>query len=233
MEKRKRIAARVCMFAIITLLGIGKMVAQEDYNKAQNAPQQKETVLSRGMRTVGGHETMSAAYKSALREAQQRYPGKSVGIRNLTKGEVKINGDGSVSNFYNYTIVELPSAAMQSVYQAIDRATMNIAFGNRFAIDALCINYAHSINVALAKSEIIDYLIAKGYKVVAKEQLQKMYKEQQDQQSGIYNENTTVKTNNFSAVGYFISINLAYSYVQVQVVNVSTGEYEGNVTLNF
>ncbi|MCR5659606.1 MAG: radical SAM protein [Bacteroidales bacterium] len=82
------------------------------------------------------------------------------------------------------------------------------------------------------KGQIVDYLLGKGYKVVAKEHLEKLYKEQQGQQSGIYNAETTVEGNNFTAVGYFISARITEEYIQVQVVNVSTGEFEGNVTIN-
>ena len=41
--------------------------------------------------------------------------------------------------------------------------------------------------------------------------------------------------NNFirKVVGYYISVLITEEYVQVQVVNVSTGEYEGHVTVNF
>ena len=66
----------------------------------------------------------------------------------------------------------------------------------------------------------------------AKEYFEKLYKEQKGQQSGIFNTETIVKDNNFSAVGYFISVRITEEYVQVQVVNVSTGEYEGNITIN-
>lgn len=38
---------------------------------------------------------------------------------------------------------------------------------------------------------------------------------------------------NFSAVGYFLTIRITEEYLQVQVVNVSTGEYVGNVTESF
>ena len=76
-------------------------------------------------------------------------------------------------------------------------------------------------------------LLNKGYRVVAKEYFEKLYQEQQDQQSGIYNEKTTVQENNFSAVGYYINVKVTETFVRVQVVNVSTGEYEGNATVNF
>ena len=69
--------------------------------------------------------------------------------------------------------------------------------------------------------------------MVAKEQIEKLYKEQQGQQSGIYDSETTVKGNNFKAIGYYISVLITEEYVQVQVVNVSTGEYDGNAIINF
>ena len=85
----------------------------------------------------------------------------------------------------------------------------------------------------MLKDKLVDMLLDKGYRVVAKEYLEKLYKEQQDQQSGIYNERTTVSENNFSAVGYFINLKATDVSMRVQVVNVSTGEYEGNATVNF
>ena len=219
------------LLAIALLLCMAQTMAQEDYNKAQRPPQQKEVVLNRNLQTRGGHDSFQYAYNAALREARQTYPNKNVGIRNLTKGDLKINSDGSVSYYYNYTIVELPDASMQKVYAAINKATQEVYDGSRFAIDRITILDGQSER-EVVRSNIIDYLIGRGYKVVAKEHLEKLYREQQDQQSGIYNPNTTVRGNNFSAVGYFISVRIDYDYVQVQVVNVSTGEFEGNVTEN-
>ena len=83
------------------------------------------------------------------------------------------------------------------------------------------------------KDQLLDVLLDKGYKVIAKEYLEKLYEEQEAQQSGIYNENTTVKDNNFSAVGYYVNVKVTETSLRVQVVNVSTGEYEGNATVNF
>lgn len=222
---------QIVLFAMFLLLCTVQITAQEDHNKAQKPPQLKENVLSRNNRTKWGYDSYEYAYKAALREAKQTYSNKQVGIRNLEKGELTINSDGSVSYYYNYTIVELPNDTMQKVYEAINKATREIYEGNRFAIDRITILDGQSER-ELVRGNIIDYLIGRGYKVVAKEHLEKLYREQQDQQSGIYNPNTTVKGNNFSAVGYFLSVRIDYSYIQVQVVNVSTGEYEGNVTVN-
>ena len=224
-------ATRIIILALALLLGLGKTMAQEDCNSAQKAPQAKETVLTKSTRTKKGYDTYQAAYKAALREAKQVHPNKEVGIRNLAKGDVKVNGDGSVSHYYNYTVVELPSLVVQKLIEAINKATREIDEGNRFALDKISITDGQT-DKEKTKGQIVDLLLDKGYKVVAKEHLEKLYKEQQGQQSGIYNEETTVQGNNFTAVGYYITVRITEDYVQVQVVNVSTGEYEGNVTEN-
>jgi len=73
----------------------------------------------------------------------------------------------------------------------------------------------------------------KGYRIVAKEYLERLYNEQKSQQSGIFNESTTAQENNFSAVGYFISVWEIFDSFKVQVVNVSTGEFEGVAKENY
>ena len=224
-------ATRIIILAFALLLGLGKAMAQEDCNHAQKAPQAKETVLTKSTRTKKGYDSYQAAYKAALREAKQVHPNKEVGIRNLAKGDVKVNGDGSVSHYYNYTVVELPSLVVQKLIEAINKATREIDEGNRFALDKISITDGQT-DKEKTKGQIVDLLLDKGYKVVAKEHLEKLYKEQQGQQSGIYNEETTVQGNNLTAVGYYITVRITEEYVQVQVVNVSTGEYEGNVTEN-
>jgi PBP1b-binding outer membrane lipoprotein LpoB len=221
----------IIILVIAILLGMSNAKAQEDYSKAQKAPQAKEVVLTREAQTKKGYNSPQAAYKAALREAKQVYTNKEVGIRNLTKGNVSVNGDGSVSYYYTYTVVELPGVVAQKMYEAIGKATRQIDEGTRFAIDKVSI--AEGIaDKEKTNGQIVDYLISKGYKVLAKEKLQKLYKEQQDQRSGIYNEETVSEMGNFSAVGYFISVRITGEYVQVQVINVSTGEYVGNVTEN-
>lgn len=99
------------------------------------------------------------------------------------------------------------------------------------AIDQVSVTYG--MDKEALKDQLLDVLLDKGYKVIAKEYLEKLYEEQEAQQSGIYNESTTVKDNNFSAVGYYINVKVTETSLRVQVVNVSTGEYEGNATVNF
>ena len=223
---------RFILLALAMLLCIGSADAQEDFNKAQKAPQTKEVVLVKEARTRGGHNNPQSAYKAALREAQRANPKKEIGIRNLAKGDVKVNGDGSVSYYYTYTVVELPGMVAQKMYEALGEATREIDEGNRFAIDNISITDGKS-DKEKVKGQVVDYLIGKNFKVVAKDYLEKLYKEQQGQQSGIYNEETTAEMGNFSAVGYFLTVRISEEYVQVQVVNVSTGEYVGNTIENF
>lgn len=118
-----------------------------------------------------------------------------------------------------------------SLLQALNKSLGNVRQGSTLAIDQISVPY--SIDRNAFEDQIISILLDNGYKVAAKEQLERLYQELQDQQSGIYNDRTTVQENNFSAVGYFLNIRLTESSARVQVINVSTGEYEGNAIVNF
>lgn len=113
--------------------------------------------------------------------------------------------------------------------KALNKALQDVREGSRIAIDQ--IRVTAGMNREEYKDNVVELLLDKGYKVVAKEYLEKLYEEQKGQRSGIYNERTTVKSNNFSAVGYFLNVRLTETSLRVQVVNVSTGEYESNVTI--
>jgi len=113
--------------------------------------------------------------------------------------------------------------------KALCKALQDIREGSRIAIDQVRVLSGMDKNEY--KDQIVEILIDKGYKVVAKEYLEKLYDEQQAQQSGIYNSKTTVKENNFSAVGYYLNVRLTETSLRVQVINVSTGEYDANVTI--
>ncbi len=142
-------------------------------------------------------------------------------------------------NFYDYyynisATVVIPDPKLEAdkkLSQSLDKALRNVRQGSRIAIDQVTVG--SGINREDYKDRLIDVLLDKGYKVVAKEYLEKLYEEQQNQQSGIYNERTTVQENNFSAVGYYINVKVTETSLRVQVINVSTGEYEGNATVNF
>lgn len=176
-------------------------------------------------------------YAKLLDKAKQEYPNKVIDIRNLLGSR---RGDCSSPCYYGPVtakVVEIggnPEAqSIENLSKAMDKALRNVREGSRVAIDMVTVSGGVSINREDLKDQIIDALLDKGYKVVAKDYLEKMYEEQEAQQSGIYNESTTVKTDNFSAVGYYINVKVTETSLRVQVVNVSTGEYEGNATVNF
>ena len=221
---------RIVLLSVCLIFGISNASAQ-DYSRARKHPSKTEVILSTNLKTKNGYDTYLAAYKAALREAQRASPEKDVEVRDLREDEVKVNAGGSVSHYYRYTIIEMPSAVSQKLYDAIDKATKKIEEGNRFALDKVTIT-DRSIDKEKTKGQIVDMLLDKGYKVVAKESLDKLFKEQQGQQSGIYNDETVVGMGNFTAVGYYLTVRITEEYVQVQVVNVTTGEFEGNVTEN-
>lgn len=229
--KNTGIILKLALFAAILLICVSNINAQ-DYSKAKKHPSKTELVLSTNMQTSKGYDSEQAGYKAALREAKRAYPEKNVEIRDMRQGDLKVNQGGSVSYCYRYTIVEVPSVLSQKLYDAITKATKDIDEGNRFALDNISVK-DDNVDKEKTKGEIVDLLLKKGYKVVAKEHLAKLYKEQQGQQSGIYNEETIVESNKFTAIGYYLNVRITEEYVQVQVVNVSTGEFEGNVTENF
>ncbi|MBR5630128.1 MAG: hypothetical protein IKW82_00635 [Bacteroidales bacterium] len=176
-------------------------------------------------------------YARLLTKAKQEYPNKVIDIRKL---EGTRRGSCNAPCYYGPVtakVVEIggnPEAqSIENLSKAMDKAFRNVREGSRVAIDMVTVSGGVSINREDLKDQIIDALLDKGYKVVAKDYLEKMYEEQEAQQSGIYNENTTVKENNFSAVGYYINVKVTETSLRVQVVNVSTGEYEGNATVNF
>ncbi len=222
-----------------------------------NAPKANEKVL--GTITVGtaawclypvndkrtdhqlNYSSKARWYATLLEKAQQDYPGKNVDIRGMEVGGFKYSSsDCGCDVFYGPAIgkvIEIgggpETQSMGNLSKAMDKALRNVREGSRVAIDMVTVSGGVSINREDLKDQIIDALLDKGYKVVAKDYLEKMYEEQEAQQSGIYNESTTVKTDNFSAVGYYINVKVTETSLRVQVVNVSTGEYEGNATVNF
>ena len=131
---------RIMILLLVVLIGVSYTMSQESIEMAQKPPQPREIVLSKDVQTKKGYyNTPQAAYKAALREAQQEFPQKSVGIRNLAQGKLSVNSDGSVSYYYTYTVVELPNIVVQKMYEAIGKATIEIEEGNRFALDKLTI----------------------------------------------------------------------------------------------
>ena len=218
----------IVLIAVCLILGIGNASAQ-DYSKARKHPSKTEVILSTNLKTKNGYDSYQAAYKAALREANRAYPEKDVEVRDLREDDVKVNAGGSGSHYYRYTIVEMPSAVTQKLYVAIEKATKDIEEGNRFALDKVTI-IDRSIDKEKIKGQVVDMLLERNYKVVAKDMLERLSKEQQTQQNGSSDEENANEQNKFTSVGYYVIVRVTEEYVQVQVVNVSTGEFEGNVT---
>ena len=229
---------KVAKFFMAALLaGICSFGYAQDY---MNAPKTNEKVI--GMVSLESYNngniwaTKERWYSLLLQKATQEYPNKIIDIRGMVLGRYD-------SSDYTYLapaigkVVDLGGSpetqSMENLSKAMDKALRNVREGSRVAIDMVTVSGGISINREDLKDQIIDALLDKGYKVVAKDYLEKMYEEQEAQQSGIYNENTTVKPDNFSAVGYYINVKVTETSLRVQVVNVSTGEYEGNATVNF
>jgi UDP-glucose 6-dehydrogenase len=132
--------------------------------------------------------------------------------------------------WYNISAIVVSTKSQEDMlFKAIQKALQNIREGSRLALDQIKIANEDKEDF---KDQIVEILLDEGYKVVAKDYLEKLYEEQKAQQSGIYNERTTVQENNFSAVGYYINVKQTETAIKVQVINVSTGEYEANVTVN-
>lgn len=87
------------------------------------------------------------------------------------------------------------------------------------------ISTSSDLNRDQVKDILLDVLIDGNYKVVAKEYLERLKEELEEQQSGDYNDRTLVKSENFTAVGYFIDVKIKNGMARVYIINVSTGEY--------
>ena len=146
----------------------------------------------------------------------------------LTGKVVYTDYQSSISNT-RQSSTNTPKPKANPLTQALTKALINIREGSRLALDQI-----RTVNGDKEdfKDQIVEILLDEGFKVVAKEYLDRLYEEQQAQQSGIYNDRTTVQENNFSAVGYYINVKRTDSSIKVQIINVSTGEYEANTSVN-
>lgn len=189
-----------------------------------------------------------------LQNAQQQY-GRDVFLKNFTFSKKK---EGYNRPYYEYTMradvyryvyVEDPKPVViqtppqdekpaepkinesTAIEKAINKAMESISTGARIAINI--INTDSGLSREQIKDIILDSLLDGGYKVVAKEYLEKLKEEIEEQQSGEYNSRTTVKTDNFSAVGYFIDVKMKNKTARVYLINVSTGEYASTANQSY
>lgn len=239
---------KVLLTAVMSLMMCMRVFAQ-DY---MSAPRSNEKVLEvitldhplfrDGKKlTPDNYESWSGCsildwYNGLLEEAKRKYPNKTIDIRQMSYGEAYDQSKGTTVYRRPATgkvvwVRTIEEIVQESLSQALNKALRNVREGSRLAIDQVSVPY--TMEKENLKDQLLDLLLDKGYKVIAKDYLDKLYEEQQAQQSGIYNDNTTVQDNNFSAVGYYINVKVTETSLRVQVVNVSTGEYEGNATVNF
>lgn len=188
-------------------------------------------------------------YIELYNKASRQYPNRNIDIRQMIPAVddhsnlpwkapiiakvVELYSSDSPEPPQNTQAPQTPQKQLlDNLSKAMDKAFRSVREGSRVAIDMVTVTGNEVIKRDDLKDNIIDALLDRGYKVVAKEYLEKLYEEQQtQQQAGIFNEKTTVQENNFSAVGYFINVKVSETSLRVQVVNVSTGEYEGNSTI--
>ena len=237
---KKEIIIMKKYFTLLFLMTISSFVFGQNITltEAKKPVQEGEIIIKTGewSTNLESEEQVLQKFRDCI---NKEYPNRKVVVRNFryrVRYKYYENIDAYVY-WHNFAFVELLPAKVikQNLNKAFDKALMNIREGSRFSIDNVTIsgNLTNDINKESVKDNVIDVLLDKGYKVVAKEYLERLYQEQQVQQSGIYNENTVVQENNLSAVGYFLNIKITDESLRVQVVNVSTGEYEGNATITF
>lgn len=182
--------------------------------------------------------TVEQLYEKLMTNAKDKYSEKypQFALRNFKSDRKLIEFDYSTISGYDAYEDLSASVVIQDIKKlistAMNKALRDVPEGSRIAFDRVT-SSNEEIDRDDLKDKVTDILLDKGYRIVAKEYFAKLYEEQQAQQSGIYNERTTVQENNFSAVGYYINVKVTETSLRVQVVNVSTGEYEGNATVNF
>lgn len=241
-------------FTLLFLMTISSFVFGQTMSEeeAKKPLQKGEIIIDRfgqrgdielnGRRYDTEQDRRSGVIQAAYNYARDKYPNKNVFLRNMMIEHLNDVYDGVYhKDWYWVSGVDICEKLSGDyiikthLNKAFDKALMNVREGSRFSIDNVTVSgdITSDINKESVKDNVIDVLLDKGYKVVAKEYLERLYQEQQVQQSGIYNENTVVQENNLSAVGYFLNIKITDESLRVQVVNVSTGEYEGNATITF
>lgn len=225
------------LFLMINSFVFGQ-ITEITLREAKKPVQPGETILEQGEWSTHS-ESESEVLQIFKNHIEKEYPDQTVVVRNFVYRKKHQYYDGIDVHIYwhGYAFVAISQLMLIKQYlnKAFDKVLMNVREGSRFSIDKVTVTgeIANEVNKETVTDNTIDILLDKGYKVVAKEYLERLYQEQQTQQSGIYNENTIVQENNLSAVGYFLNIKITDESLRVQVINVSTGEYEGNATITF
>ena len=90
-------------------------------------------------------------------------------------------------------IVTSSTSSVTPLNQALTKALQDIREGSRLALDQIRTTNGDKEDF---KDQVVEILLDEGYKVVAKDYLEKLYEEQKAQLSGIYNDRTIVKEKN-------------------------------------
>ena len=124
-----------------------------------------------------------------------------------------------------------PLTREQAFANAMSRALMNVNEGARVAL--MQVQVPANVDRDVVRDFFVDMLIDRGYRVIARAQLERLLEEQELQHGGGFNERTIARTDNLSAVGFFLDVRVTENSVRVRAINVSTGEYVGNATVEF
>ena len=224
----------------------------ENKKEYEMDPKENERVIgtvTTTFETRGDYASSTEMYIKLLEKAKKEYPKKVIDIRNVNyyydskyyPGTIDSKGKTIESGYYYYDytctakVVEFVSPETkqnETLVKAAEKALSRVNEGARLAIDQISVS-GSGLNKDEVKDQLIDILLDKDYRVVAKEYLEKLKTEQEQQAGGGFNEKTTAKTDNFSGVGYFLNVRVNEKSIRIQAINVSTGEYEGNATVEF
>jgi len=234
--------------SILTLIGIMfvSLAFAQDWETAKMSPKANEQVIGNVTEnSLGPVDRLSwnegVIYKYLFTKAKKEYPNKNIELRNFIYGWSQRylgykDRDGRLiaSDYLALSakvVVNPEQEKSETFVKVVDKALSNVREGSRIAIDQVSVS--GGADRRKISDQLTDILLEKGYKVVAKSFLEQVQEEHIRQQSGGFNERTTAKTNNLSGIGYFLNVRVDEKSIRIQVINVSTGEFEGNVTVDF
>jgi len=221
---------KIALTIVATLFAFASFAQQKDY---EGDPKANERIIGTVTGTTSCDDNShcwATAYIYLLEKAKKEYPNKVIDLRNLdVQGTIyAMSCSAKVVEFIS------PERQMnETLVKAVDKSLNNVRAGSRLAIDQISVSSINNATKETLNDQLIDILLDRGYKVVAKEYLEKLKEEQEQQTGGGFNEKTTAKTDNFSGAGYFLNVRANEKSIRIQVINVSTGEYEGNATVEF
>ena len=176
-------------FTLLVLMTISSFVSGQTMSKeeAKKPLQKGEIIIDRfggqrgdielnGRRYNIDQTSSSDIIQAAYNYAKDKYPNKNVFLRNMMIEQYrwsenwwycvsgvdiceKLSGDYIIKTHLN---------------KAFDKALMNVREGSRFSIDNVTVSgdITSEINKESVKDNVIDVLLDKGYKVVAKDYLE-------------------------------------------------------------